>query len=373
MQKSYESTIYEQKKALQSWQSAIAKLGVTPDTETSEEVWELMLLFGDILASTSAATEEDIYKTAYDIARRALDGTDIQTVHRIYRDEPLRAMLANTELHGDSALRVARFASLISDAIAEANTDRLKKLIRHQRVERLSDELKVAKGIQQHLLPRRLPRISGFDFAGRLIPAAEVGGDYWSVKHYPEDGIVTMKLADISGHGIAAATLVAAVKFISGGYYRSAKTAAEVIEYTNHVLVKETPSEILVTMVYGWLKPEERQIVLVNAGHEPVFLCKKDRCVDIPPTGPLMGLSEAKYDEVTVDFEPSDVLFISSDGLTEAGIREPFGVARLRELVVANRDKRAEEIADTVISAVIEHAGTPHDDMSLLLIKCTSE
>ena len=77
----------------------------------------------------------------------------------------------------------------------------------------------------------------------------------------------------MSGHGIAAATLVAAVKFVSGGFYRSAPSAASVVEYTNHVLVRETPAIILVTMVYGWLKPDTREVTLVNAGHEPVFMC----------------------------------------------------------------------------------------------------
>jgi len=137
--------------------------------------------------------------------------------------------------------------------------------------------------------------------------------------------------------------------------------------------VKETPTEILVTMVYGWLRPQIREVVLVNAGHEPVFMCKKDRCIDVPPTGPIMGLSEAKYDEVVMDFEPGDVLFFGSDGLTEAGIGEPFGLARLKEIVVGSREKHAEEIADTCIATVTEHAGTPHDDMSLLVVRCLPE
>src|SRR5204862_1634874 len=98
------------------------------------------------------------------------------------------------------------------------------------RDERLEKELTLAKRIQQRLLPRSIPKIPGFDVAGRVLAAREVGGDYWSVKDYPDDGIVTFKLADVTGHGIAAATLVAAVKFISGGFYRSAKSPAQVMD-----------------------------------------------------------------------------------------------------------------------------------------------
>ena len=371
MVKSYESVVYEQKKALQSWRKATANRGLTDDPELNELVWELFLLFGDILSAPSEQIEEDIYKTAYELAQRTLDHFEPSEINNIYRDLLVDAILWHTELHSDAMKRLARFTNLLSDAFAEANSDKLKKQIRHQRAERVSDELRMAKRIQQHLLPKHLPSIPGFEFAGRLVPASEVGGDYWSIKYYPEDGVVTMKLADVSGHGIAAATLVAAVKFVSGGYYKSAHTPAEVVEYTNHVLVKETPSEILITMVYGWLKPESREIVLVNAGHEPVFMCKAGKCIDILPTGTVMGLDETDYGETTIRFDPGDVFIVCSDGVMDAGIGEPFGVVRLKELVVENREKSAEEIADIVINAVTEYAGVPHDDMSLLVIRCT--
>lgn len=368
--KSLEAVLYEQKKALQTWRGVVARLGYSVTPEMEELAWELLLLYGDVLAAPSVETDEDVYKAAYDLAQRSLDHFDLTTVKRLFRDQLLEAVLRQSTAQGDVANRAIRFANLLSDAYSEANSDLLRKTIRHQRAERLSDELRTAKRIQQHLLPRTMPVIPGFEFAGRLVPAAEVGGDYWSVKHYPEDGIVTMKLADISGHGIAAATLVAAVKFVSGGYYRSAPTAAKVIEYTNRVLVRETPTEVLVTMVYAWLKPQSREIVIVNAGHEPVFICKKDRCIDIPPTGPLLGVTEADYDEIVMDMDPGDVLFFGSDGLSEAGVGEPFGIPRLKELVVANREKSAQEIGDIIMSAVTEHEAAPHDDMSLLIVRC---
>ena len=89
---------------------------------------------------------------------------------------------------------------------------------------------------------------------------------------------------------------------------------------------------------------------------------QRDTCIDIAPTGPIMGVDEATYGETDVTFEPGDILFICSDGLMDAGVQEPFGIARLKELVLANRDKTAEYIADQVISAVTEYAGGPQDD-----------
>ncbi len=249
----------------------------------------------------------------------------------------------------------------------------LKRTLRHTRAESLSNELRVAKAIQSHLLPKVIPQIPGFEFAGRLVPAMEVGGDYWSVKYYPDDGVVTMKLADISGHGVAAATLVAAVKFISGGYYRGSKSAAEVMRQTNRVLVKETPHDIMVTMVYGWLRPETRRLSIVNAGHEPVFMCRKGLCMDFPPTGPVLGVTEADYSETDMQLEGGDVVFFGSDGIIDAGITERFGMKRLKELVIDSSHLSADELADKVVRTVTDFAEQPHDDISLLVVKVKDE
>ena len=94
------------------------------------------------------------------------------------------------------------------------------------------------------------------------------------------------------------------------------------MERTNHVLVKETPSEIMIPMVYGWLQPVSKEASVVNAGHEPFFICRADgRIEDIPPTGLVLGLMETPYAEVRVRFEPGDLMFACSDGITAAAVR----------------------------------------------------
>ena len=82
-------------------------------------------------------------------------------MRRVYRDLLIEAILSEPSLGNEAAYRVTHFANLISDAISEAGSDRLKKTIRRQRAERVSDELRMAKRSQQHLLPKTLPRIPG--------------------------------------------------------------------------------------------------------------------------------------------------------------------------------------------------------------------
>lgn len=348
--------------------------GTHPSKEAADLVWELLVSYGEAVADYEQAMG-DIHKTAYELAIVALADGDTAGLYRVYRDALVNAMIETdqdgTREHYQALLH---FSNTVSTAFCEAQSDTLRKTIRHNRAESLSNELRIAKSIQSHLLPKVIPEIPGYQFAGRLVPAEEVGGDYWSIKHYPADGVVTMKLADISGHGVAAATLVAAVKFISGGYYRGSQSAADVIQQTNRVLTRETPHEILVTMVYGWLRPELRELTIVNAGHAPAFTCSAGFCADIAPTGPVLGITEnADYEENVLSLGENDIVFFGSDGITEAGTGEQFGIERLKKLVAAHSHLTADEIADTVVRTVSEYARQPHDDVSLLVIKVTDD
>lgn len=363
----FEAQIYQQKLAYKRWHSEVAKRGEKPSTMAEGLVWELLLGYEEASADFDEY-REDIYKTAYEIATLAVPHLSIRRLTDLYRDCLVDAMLdtidASINCHA-----LVQFTNVISTAFIEGRTDMLKRTLRHTRAESISNELRVAKAIQSHLLPKVIPKIFGFEFAGRLVPAMEVGGDYWSVKHYPDDDIVTLKLADISGHGVAAATLVAAVKFISAGYYRGSKSASEVIRQTNHVLVKETPHDIIVTMVYGWLRPDSRKLTIVNAGHEPIFLCREGKCIDFAPTGPVLGVTEADYGETDIQLDEGDIVFFGSDGIIEAGITEQFGIERLKELIRDNSYLSADELADKVVRTVTDFAEQTHDDISLLVVK----
>lgn len=232
------------------------------------------------------------------------------------------------------------------------------------------EELHGAKEVQQRLLPRMVPTVPGFDFAGRYAAAGQIGGDYWSVKYYREEDIVTCKLADVTGHGIGAAILMAAVKFVSGVLFRHSPSPSAVMERTNHSLLRETSPDKLVTMIYAWVYPKTRRVRLVNAGHAPAFLCRVSGAIeDIAPTGPLLGLIETQYEEKIVTLAPGDLLFFCSDGVAEAGDPRQFGEERVKEIVREHRQERADAIADAVFHAAATCCGPPRDDMSLLVIK----
>lgn len=374
MRKELQTAIYHQKLAYKAWLGQLNVRHNRPVDEAAGLVWELMVAYGHALDDFGHASE-DIYKTAYDLAEVVLEQDyPIDLLFKFYRDYLVDCMMEqlgeNSSHHYQT---LCRFSNMVSTAFCEAYSDSLKKTIRHERAESIANELKLAKQIQSHLLPKQIPSIDGYDFAGRLLPAADIGGDYWSIKYHPEDNLVTLKLADISGHGIAAATLVAAVKFISGGYYQGARTASEVMRKTNHILTIETPHDVLVTMVYAWLWPDQRKLSVVNAGHSPVMICRDRACIDISPTGPLLALNEStEYEEIEYDLQEGDIIFFGSDGIIEAGMGQRFGLERLKKLINDNAELTADEIADRVLEAVMIHTNNrPEDDVSLLVTKIT--
>lgn len=357
---------------MNKWRAAVDRLPrsphVAPSMEQSTE--QLLRLCEAYCNDPSGKTADEAYRLAYALAHTALEDMGQKAVIAVFRDALMEAILASGPGPAQALPTVLAFVDILSDAYWQAYTDNLKRTIRNQATENIAKELRVAKHIQQYLLPRQIPKLEGYAFAGRLVPAAEVGGDYWSVKYYERDGIVTWKLADIAGHGIASATLVAAVKFISGGYYEGAKTAAAVMQRTNHVLVKETPSDILVTMVYGWLHPESGDINIVNAGHSPCFIQRGDQAIDIEPTGPVLGLAESRYGERRLHLDVGDIVFTCSDGITEARRgKEIFGVERVKKVVAENRHLDPNGLIDSVINAAQQYSSGVTDDMSVVVIR----
>lgn len=370
-----EGFLLQEGKILASWLNRVPPEASDLAASLAVPMKELLLLMYEFLSGERGDAVEDTRHAAYRVAEKVLDEHDYHLLIAAFRDALQDSVMVYVTPEGQRARDLIAFFNTVTDGYWLAHIDGLRKTIRHNFRERQSNELRVAKRIQEKLLPKVIPEIPGWQFAGRLVPAVEVGGDYWSIKHYPADGVLTCKLADVTGHGVGAAILVSGVKFISGGFYRGAPSPSWVMEKTNHVLVVETPADIMVTMVYGWLKPDTGEIRIVNAGHHPVFICREGKIVDIPATGLALGVLESRYAEVKHQLLPGDILFFCSDGIIEARNRnaaiaqDVYGVERLHDLICQHSELSAGELADKVIHSAIAFSGTPNDDMSLMVIK----
>ena len=209
-------------------------------------------------------------------------------------------------------------------AIAVHNARRFQS----ERAERaaLDREALEARTIQQALLPKSSPYISGFAISGHSVPARAVGGDWYDFIPFP-DGRWGIVLADVSGKGTAAALLASATRGMFRSLAEACCTPGEVLTKLNRLMVDDFPAGKFVTMVYAVLDPASRKVVFANAGHlRPLFIDDLgEHYLDVERGLPL-GLSCGDYSETQIQLSEGSKLVFYSDGITEAVDRARRGI-----------------------------------------------
>ncbi|HEX5283169.1 MAG TPA: GAF domain-containing SpoIIE family protein phosphatase [Bryocella sp.] len=229
---------------------------------------------------------------------------------------------------GDQLHILQALTGHITVAIENARLFSEQRLL-HQRMQREAQE---AREIQQALIPKSSPLIPGFRFDSAWKPAGVVAGDWfdWIPLSSGRLGIV---LADVSGKGMPAALLMSATRATLRTLARLNLSPEETLKQLNHMLIADMPANKFVTLVYGVLDPDSREITFASAGH-PRPLLVNGSCDFLPlDTGLPLGLAPSSYPEYTVHLKPGTKVLLYSDGITEAMNRdeEEYGPARLVE------------------------------------------
>jgi phosphoserine phosphatase RsbU/P len=250
------------------------------------------------------------------------------------------------------------------------------ELIEEQRErQKLAHEVEVAREVQQQLFPRSLPSVPGLDLAAVCRPARVVSGDYYDFITLSPTR-VAIAVADISGKGIFAALLMASLQAAlrSTTIFESAVGSAEIVSRLNRHLFKNTSDDRYATLFYAIYDAEAKTLTYTNAGHlPPLFIT--DGCVqNLDQGGTVVGLFEdVQYTECTLLVTPGSILVAFSDGLTEPEnvYGEEFGIARLKSEVLHHRSLPAAKIADGLVGAVEQWAGTPEqaDDITVVVAR----
>lgn len=277
---------------------------------------------------------------------------------------------------GLAAAWVAReIRSHVEAALSEAETRR--------KVERIEQDMSVARTIQRALLPVSAPKIPGYDVAGWNRPADQTGGDYYDWQLLP-DGNWIISLADVSGHGIGPALVTAACR----AYVRASSlhdgNLATLTARVNHLLAQDLPEGRFVTLVSVLVSPGGGPVGLLSAGHGPVLLWAKASgdVRDINPHDvPLAIVPDSGFGPAeSVALAPGDVLALVTDGFfewarpTTDGKRDDYGLERLRASLARHAGKTAAEIVEALAADVGEYArGEPQqDDLTVVVIKRTA-
>ena len=239
---------------------------------------------------------------------------------------------------------------------------------------KLDKELSIARQIQMSFLPRREPRIAGFDLAGLNIPSRRVSGDYYDFIRIVEGqwGIV---IGDVSGKGIPAALIMASFRASLLAEIRNNYAIGTIMSKVNQLLWESTDSDQFVTSFYGVLDERHQVLTYCNAGHNPVFLIRADGTSMKLETGGLVlgAFKDAIYEEGRVEIKPLDILLLYTDGVTEIynEAEEEFGTRRLLELVKSHDRLTAKEMTVLVQDSILNFAAerTIQDDFTLIVLK----
>jgi PAS domain S-box-containing protein len=236
-------------------------------------------------------------------------------------------------------------------------------------------EFRLARDIQEGLLPKAPPALAGFAIAGASCPAQETGGDYFDFIPMA-DGHWGIALGDASGHGIGAALLIAETR----AYLRALALAhtgpGEILGFINGSLSQDINADHFVTLFLARLDPRTRSLTYSNAGHWPgyVFDAQGVLKVVLRSTGLPLSLDPAgSYpNSPPLTLEPGDLVFLISDGITEApsGDGSLFGTGRALEVVRSHRHEEPGEIIAALLHQVREWSqGVQVDDMTAVVIK----
>jgi serine phosphatase RsbU (regulator of sigma subunit) len=241
--------------------------------------------------------------------------------------------------------------------------------------EALRRELRVAHDIQQSMLPAALPALPGVELGARMVPAREVGGDFYDV--FPLDGgRVGLAVGDVCGKGVPAALYMALASSLLRAEAARNSSPEETLTQLNRHLSGRDPGGLFVTLLYGVLDPQARTLDYVRAGHEYPLLWGPGRPPAPAATGrsiPLGLLPEPVIERVTLELPPGAGLLFFSDGVTEAHgpDLELLGQGRLAELIRASAAPSAAALCDELLAALADHQGDgpQADDITLLAIR----
>jgi sigma-B regulation protein RsbU (phosphoserine phosphatase) len=251
---------------------------------------------------------------------------------------------------------------------------RLKLRASRQELARKEAELHFALEVQRALFPRKLPSTDGLEFSAVCIPARGISGDYYDVLTLP-DGRLVFAIADISGKGISAAILMANLQAVLRTLAETSPSPGELCYKLNRHLHQVTDPAWFATFFYGEWHPAERNLRYVNAGHNPPILLRPGNSQRLVQGGMPLGMFPApEFEMGEVSLQPSDMLILYSDGITEAAAAdgEEFGEERLQRVVAARREEPLAGIQRHVLKAVQEWSSEePQDDMTLLIVRAT--
>jgi sigma-B regulation protein RsbU (phosphoserine phosphatase) len=269
----------------------------------------------------------------------------------------------------------ARLAPAIDRELRDAQARR-DRVLAEKALMAQTEELRIARDIQEGLFPSVMPRIDGYDIAGLSRPAEATGGDYFDF--FPmRDGSLCLVVGDVTGHGIGPALLMSDVRACLRALAQTCTGMAEIMTHANRLLEADLGEDRFITMIAASLNAPEHRIEFMNAGHPAALVLGPDGVIkaQLTAAAPALGLNRGgSFPKAEVaQLAPGDMVLFLSDGVLESASPdgEDFGLDRVIQVLRAQAGTSAAQISGAVADAARRFSAPAkqQDDITVVVLK----
>lgn len=238
--------------------------------------------------------------------------------------------------------------------------------------ERQEAELDIASAIQMGFLPPEFMSSKDCEIHALMKPARDVGGDLYDYVQLDGDRTLIV-IADVSGKGMAAALMMAVVLITVRQYAKLGQSPSQILYNVNNLLSERNPSLMFATAFAAIYDASNKTLTFSNGGHNPPYLLSDTLHELNTSAGTLIGLfKDEKYSEETIQLQTGDILFLYTDGVSEAtnSKREFYGTKRLENTLGDAWNDNKNDLVEVVRNSLADFAGLsePHDDITMLTL-----
>jgi len=240
-------------------------------------------------------------------------------------------------------------------------------------------DLDLARKIQQGLLPSCIPNVNKLDICGQMIPAMQVGGDYYDLIKISDSKIFVV-VGDVSGKGLSASLYMTKLQTMIQLACTIDKTPKQILVDINKKLYESLERSWFITMTLALFDSSTNKLKFCRAGHMPLITANNGSIISYKTQGIGVGLEsgiifESSLVEEEVSFTHGQIFAFFSDGITEAmnESNDLFGEEKLSELLKNKSSKSSNDIMEDIWESLTQFRGRAeqNDDMTMVLVKVT--
>lgn len=241
----------------------------------------------------------------------------------------------------------------------------------------LDRDLENARKIQNSLLPSVIPEIKGLEISGTMLPAMQVGGDYYDVIKVTDSKVFVI-VGDVSGKGLAASFYMSKLQTMVKLYCDEKNTPFDVLTEINSRIYREMEKKWFITCSIALFDSESNSVKICRAGHTPISVVNNGVVKDFIPNGIGIGLEEGRLfeknlEQMELPLSDNSLYCLYSDGVNEAmnNSNEMFGIEKFNKILVSESNLSTSKIQEKIIHSLKDHRGNAaqNDDITFVLVK----